>query len=113
MSNVVLLPSSWILEDTEDNALASVTRAAPAGGISHRITSVSGCFDATGVTGKALILKDDTTEIARWIVEEFVTFHAEFPYPIQITPGNAVTLELEASGSGGVSGTCVLNGITL
>lgn len=94
--------------DTQDNALATATIAAPGTGSSaNYVTSVAGGFDAA-VAGKTLILKDGTTEKLRWVVHN--SFAKSFPNPIQIE--GAANLELEASGTGGQSGTATITGYT-
>ena len=100
---------SWIEGATEDNSTAVASRAAPEGGIAHHVTHVAGSFDAT-VDGVALVLKQGSTELARWYV--FDAFALTFASPLRIEPGNSVTLELEASGTEGVIGSAVLAGWT-
>jgi hypothetical protein len=101
---------SWIAADTADNAAATATKAAPSGGISHYITSVSASFDAS-VSGAQLILKHGTTEMARWYVYD--AFALVFPSAIQLPPGTAANLELAASGTAGTTGAVNLSGYTL
>lgn len=100
---------SWVELDTQDNAAATATRAAPSGGISHYVTSVSGSYSAS-VAGATLILSEGSTEIARWHVYD--AFGLVFPSPIYIAPGNAVNLELAASGGAGNNGSVVMTGYT-
>lgn len=100
---------SWVETDTQANATATATRAAPSAGIAHYISGVSGTFEAS-VTGATLILKDGTTEVARWHVHD--AFALAFPSPIKLSPATAANLELAASGSAGVDGTANLVGYT-
>lgn len=100
---------AWIDSDTQANATATATKAAPSGGLSHFITSVSGSFEAA-VSGNTLILKDGTTEVGRWHV--YNQFSIDFPSPIKLSPATAANLELEASGTGGIDGTAVMTGFT-
>lgn len=110
MSGVVREVSSWVATANADNAAATATKAAPAGALSHYITSISGSF-ATANTGKALILKQGTTEIARWYVQGNVTL--ALSSPIKLGPGMAANLELAASGTGGQVGAATMTGYTL
>lgn len=106
---VVQKPSDQLDTTTADNATATATIAAPSAGSSgNYVTSVSGGFDST-VSGNTLILKEGTTEKLRWIVYDEKT--VVFPNPIQIN--GAANLELEASGTGGVSGTATITGYTV
>lgn len=102
-------PSEKFDTTTADNATATATIAAPnAGCTANYVTSVAGGFDAA-VAGKTLILKDGSTEILRWIVHN--SFGLSFPNPIPVT--GAANLELEASGTGGQSGTATITGFTV
>lgn len=100
-------PSTKIDVDTQDNTLATATIAAPAGGQANHITSVSGGYTAT-VSGKTLVLKQGTTEVARWLVYD--SCQITFSSPLVIN--GAANLELEASGAGGNSGSAVITGYT-
>lgn len=100
---------SWIADDTQDNSLATATKAAPTGGLSHFVTSVAGSFSGS-VTGKTLVLKDGTTEIARWHVYD--AFALVLPSPVKLSPATAANLELQASGTGGTNGSVVMTGYT-
>jgi len=101
--------SSWVDVTTADNATATATKAAPSGGISHYITSVSGGYSATK-SGKTLILKEGSTEVARWLVYD--SFALNLSKPIKLSPGTVANLVLEASGTGGNSGSAVMSGYT-
>ncbi len=95
--------------DSADNATATATIAAPSAGSSANfITSVAGGFDAA-VAGNTLILKEGSTELARWIVHN--SFALSLPNPIPVY--GVANLELEASGTGGVSGTATITGYTI
>lgn len=100
---------SWVDTDTATNATATATKAAPAEGLSHFITSVSGSFDATA-SGITLILKDGSTEVARWNVYD--SFALALSSPIKLSPGTAANLELAAGGAG-IVGAATLTGYTL
>lgn len=108
MAGTKRLQDSWADTDNADNATATATKAAETNK-THYITSVSGGFGST-VSGNTLILKDGSTEVARWYVYD--TFAMVFPSPIELTEGNAANLELEASGTGGVTGAATLTGYT-
>ena len=104
----VQLPSSWVEQDTDDNATSTATRATPDGGTTHFITSVSGGYTATK-SGFTLILKEGTTEIARWYVYDSLTV----PLPSPIAISGVANLELQASGTGGVFGSATMVGYTV
>ena len=101
---------SWCVTTNADNATATATRAAPAGGIRHYITSISGSFTVAQTTAKTLILKDGTTEIARWYV--FNSQPVIFASPIRLSAATAANLELAASGTGGQVGAATMSGFT-
>ena len=103
---------SWMESDTQDNSKATASRAAPKEGLAHFVTSVAGSFDGTA-SDKALVLKEGTTELGRWTAPDQETLYIAFPSPIKLSPGTAANLELDASGSGGTSGTAALTGYTL
>lgn len=102
--------SSWAATDNDDNAASTATKAAPTGGVSHFITSVSGGYSAA-TAGKTLILKAGTTEVARWYVHNSLA--VAFSSPIKLPPATVANLELAASGSAGVIGAATMTGYTL
>lgn len=108
--NVNIRSSDWTHDDTQANATATATRAAPEKGLSHYVTHVAGSYDATR-SGKTLILKEGSTELLRWHVYDALTI--EFASPIKIAAGTAANLELEASGAGATSGTASMAGYTV
>jgi hypothetical protein len=110
MSSVYREVSSWDETANADNAVATATRAAPAGGLSHFITSVAGGFSAAAA-GKTLILKQGVTERARWYVHNSLVL--SLPSPIKLDPGTVANLELQASGTLGVIGAATMTGYTL
>jgi len=99
---------SWIETATETNATAIPTRAAPAGGMSHYIVSLSAGYDAEGIVG-SLTLKQGATVVGSWFVHGVMGM--VFPSPVRIDPASAVTIELEAGGVG-VVGAATLTGYT-
>lgn len=105
---IVRQKGSWIQADNSDNA-AAVATAAASGSNRHFITSVSGGYDTSGVSG-TLTLTDGTIT-AVWPVHD--AFAIVFPSPVEMTPGDAVTLTLTASGTGGQLGYVALTGYTL
>lgn len=100
--------ASWIETDNQTNALATATRAAIVDQ-SHFITGVSGSFSAAAA-GITLILKEGSTEKARWHVTN--QFSEDFGSPIQLDPNNAANLELAAGGAT-IDGSVNLKGYTL
>lgn len=85
--------------DSGDNTETTSTLAAPTGGMSNFVTSISGGFDAT-VSGKTLTLRDGSTDLLTWVVYD--TFALVFPNPIRVN--GAANLVLAASGTGGTTG---------
>ena len=100
---------SWIDTDNATNGVATATRVAPAGGLSHFITGISGLFDAA-VAGIQLTLKHGSTEIGRWYVHNELSI--TFPSPVQLPPATVANLELAAGGAGNI-GAATLIGYTL
>ena len=99
--------SSWVSQATADNSAATATKSA-SGKNSHFITGVAGSFSAAAI--KTLILKEGSTELARFHVHN--NFSMTFASPIKLQPGTVANLVLAASGTGGVDGTAVLIGYT-
>jgi hypothetical protein len=89
---------SWIESDVQDNDVAIATRAAPAGGMSNYIVSISAGYENPGTSG-LLQLKQGTDVIGSWFVHD--VFAMVFPSPIRIDPAKAVSLELAAGGDDG------------
>ncbi|MAA66532.1 MAG: hypothetical protein CL581_17380 [Alteromonadaceae bacterium] len=102
--------SSFVATDADVNATSTATKAAPFGGLSTYVTSVSGGYSAAAA-GKTLILKEGSTEVGRWYVHD--SFSLSFSSPIKLSPGTVANLELEASGTGGVTGAVTLTGYTV
>ncbi len=107
---ITRIAGSWVSTANADNALATVTRTAPGNGLRHFITSISASFSAA-VAGKLLVLKQGTTEIARWYVHN--QLHIVFDSPIEIDPARAISVELAASGTATVIGAATVTGQTL
>jgi hypothetical protein len=102
--------STWSVAGVAaDNALASAIRAAEAGK-SHYITGVSAAYSAA-VVGKLLEVKDGATVLHRTYVHS--ARDLEWPKPLKGTAGNAVSVELAASGSLGQLGVVSLTGYTI
>lgn len=109
--SVMRLKGSWVEGATADNAAATASRAAPAGGVRHFITSVSASFSASQSTKKLLELRYGSTVVASWYVADEVVL--SFSSPIELPPGQVANLVLAASGTGGQVGAVVLTGHTL
>lgn len=101
---------SWVSEDSQDNAAATATKAAPGSGIAHYITSISAGFSGS-VSGATLHLKEGSTVLGRWRVYDSLTL--SFSSPIKLTPGTVANLELAASGTPGTVGDVTMSGFTL
>ncbi len=107
MTNIVREFAGWIETDTGTNAAANAQRAAPSGGLSHYITTISGTFDS--VADADMILSEGATELARWHVYD--AFALVFPSPIKLSPATLADLELAAGGTG-VVGSVTITGYT-
>lgn len=97
----------WVEKANADNAVATATRAAQAGR-KHYIEAITGSYGLS--KSGILTIKDGDTVIYEFIVYD--TEHIEFPRPIPITRGNAVHVELTASGAGGTIGYVNMVGVT-
>ena len=100
--------SSWIASDTATDAPVTASRAAPPQGLSHYVTSVSGSY--SGTAAGSLTLKQGSAIIATWYVHDALVL--SLSSPVLIAPGTAVSLELEAGGTG-IDGAATLTGYTL
>jgi hypothetical protein len=101
--------AAWTASDSQDNATATATKAAPAATASHYITGAMASYSAT----KTLLLqiKDDTTVIAEYYI--YNASHLNFAKPLKITAGKACSAVLTASGTGGTLGKVTLTGYTI
>jgi hypothetical protein len=100
--------NGWVVSASADNALAVATKAAETGK-SHYITTIIASYSGTK-TG-LLQLKDGNNVILEHYVVN--TDVISLSSPIKITPGSAVSVELEASGTVGVVGKVNLIGFTI
>lgn len=102
-------PAGWNERDSQDNALATATRAAVPNK-THVVFGISASFSAA-TASKLVQIKDDTTVL--W--EGYITNgeHLPFPRGIKIAEGNACSAELAASGTGAVLGKINLHGATV
>ncbi len=100
--------AGWVEYDTQNNDTATATKAA-ASGKQHIIYAVGASFAST-IADKTLTIKDGTTTIWQHTFSD--SLHREFPAGIAITPGAAVSAELEAAGSA-VIGNVTLHGRTI
>lgn len=98
----------WVETDSADNGIATATKAAVAGS-QYVIYSVTASFTST--TAKLLQVKDGSTVI----YEEVIYDGGNIPFPkgIAITPGNAVSAVLAASGAGANIGYVNIHGNTV
>ena len=104
-----MIGTQWTATETKDNALATASKTAPSEGKSHYVTGLSASFSAAAA-GKQLQLKAGTTVLGTWYVHD--ALDVAFPAPIVIPGSQAVSAELEASGTGGTVGAVVLMGRT-
>lgn len=103
------LKESWTETANADNALATATRAAPAGGLRHFITAISASYSVSN--DGLLTLKSGTTEVARWYIYDHLEI--TFSSPLVLTAGEKAELELAASGTAGQIGAVNISGYTL
>ena len=99
--------SEWTETDSKDNVLATAAHALEASK-RHFITSISVAYSAAAIG--LVQIKDDTTVI--WDMYVHNQLHMTFPKPLQGTIGQAVSVELAASGAGGVLGKANISGYT-
>jgi len=107
--------AGWIETDSQDNAEAAASRSAPSDTTKqHVVFGAHASFSS--LAGGLLQIKDGTTvifEIA--VVRSTAVFTPTMPIfqkGIAITPGNACSAVLSASGTGGTVGKVNLHGIT-
>lgn len=102
-------PAGWIARASADNATATATQAAESGR-QHIVYGVTAGFSGAA-SNKLLVIKDGTTVVFRAYVTNQLAI--QFPRGIAITPGNACSAELAASGGAGNFGEVDLHGITV
>jgi len=100
---------SWIETASATNATATAARPAPAAGLQHFITSISGSFSGA-VAGAQMRLLADAVELGRWYVHD--QFEISFPSPVAIGPASVANLDI-AGGGAGVIGSVNMTGYTL
>ncbi|MCL5074207.1 MAG: hypothetical protein M1136_00935 [Chloroflexi bacterium] len=102
---------TWSITTTAgvDNALASATRAAETGK-THYIVAIAGSFRGADPAQKELRLKDGNPVVFETMINGRAVI--TFPVPIALTKGNAATVDLEASGTPGVTGWVAMVGFT-
>lgn len=100
--------NGWVAKDSQDNALATASKAAGGAGVYHYVTGVYASFSAAAT--KLLQIKDGTTVI--W--EGYVVNSRDvvFGSPIRIAANAACSAELAASGTVGVVGKVNITGFT-
>lgn len=99
-------PAGWIEIDSQDNSLATATRAAEPGK-NHIIYSVDASFSAA-TAFKLLQIKEATTVIWEGYVSD--SREVTFPRGLKITEGVVCSAELAASGTAAVIGKVNLHG---
>jgi len=99
--------NGWVATDSQDNALATASKAGVAGK-AHVITGVFASF--SGAVTKLLQVKDGSTVIA----EYYIVNAKDIPLiNVRATSGNAVSAVLAASGTGGTIGKVNITGFTV
>lgn len=107
-----IIASDFHLQTTADNALASVTKAAPAAGTSIHLSTVEGSFTGAGANAVLLIRETNNagTVIARYVIRGDRQLH--FAVPLKLTAATALYIELAASGTAGIIGHLSAHGFT-
>lgn len=100
--------TAWVVSASQDNALASATKAADDVGRSHYITGVYASYSAAK-TGLLQVKVGSTVVFEHYVVNSEAI---NFEIPIQCAPGQAVSAELAASGTAGQIGKVNLTGFT-
>lgn len=98
--------SEWVENATADDAVATASRAAESGK-THYITAIIASYSATS-EGQVNV-KDGGSSIFTVDCYDDLIIPLK---PLRITPGNAVSAELDASGGAGNVGTITLIGYT-
>lgn len=98
----VLLAARATQSSAADNATATATAEAIPG-MTQRVLGVSADYSATVSSIKTVTVTGKDTVIYRW---DFTNgpFHLALPLPVVGVLGATITVALEASGSGGVTG---------
>lgn len=99
---------NWTVTASADNAAATAEKAA-ATGKKHYVAHVSGSFSVAKI--KLLQIKDGATVIWEGYVHNALT--ADFPVPLPVTKGNAVSAVLAAAGTAGEIGKVNISGFTI
>lgn len=101
------LVSDWVVNDAQDNGVATAQRGAVSGE-SHYITAIIASYSAN--KAGTLTVNDGGSEI--FTVDCYDNLVIPLPKTLKITEGNAVSAALDASGTGGDTGTVTLIGYT-
>jgi hypothetical protein len=104
---VEIISEGWVSTASADNALATATKAAETGK-SHYITTIFASY--SGAKTGLLQIKDGAAVIAEYYIVNADVI--SLPTPIKATAGNAVSVELAASGTAGTLGKVNLVGYT-
>lgn len=104
-------PAGWIVPASANNATATATKAVPAaaGGKKNVVFGVDASFSAAPTAPVLLQIKDGATVIWEGYVSAPVS--RQFKRGLAITPGNACSAVLAASGTGGTIGKVNLDGV--
>lgn len=100
--------TAWVVSASQDNALATATKAADGVSRSHYITGVYASYSAAK-TGLMQVKVDTTVIFEMYVVNSMAI---DFEIPIQCAPGQAVSAELATSGTAGTIGKINLTGFT-
>lgn len=101
------LISEWVENDVQDNAVATASRSGVEGQ-SHYLTTIIASYSAN--KAGTLTVSDGGSEI--FTVDCYDNLVIPLSKTIKITEGNVVSAALDASGTGGDTGTVTLIGYT-
>jgi len=105
---VLAHPVQWTGDAQADNALATATKAAQVDKTHYLCAVIAGYSNANA--GKLVTVKDGATIVLRARIHN--SLELVFANPLRITRGNAVSAELDASGTAGQNGNVAILGFT-
>ena len=105
--------AEWVEKDSQDNAMAKAVRAAGAG--QHYATGILVSFSTSAPAVKLVQIKSGSTILEEFYVDfaQSLTARVPFDAPIPATLAEAMSVEIPASGTGGVIGKAHIEGFTL
>lgn len=104
MAELTRNTARWAATDSQENGIATATKAAAAG-IVHCITGFSFSANAAPATVLTVQVKDGTTVLDQYRLpaEVMAPLVVNYNYPIECTSGNAASVTVGAAGGGVVT----------